>query len=568
MVENNFRIVPSTTQDTDLNRMSERSLGGDSLVRTPSVMSEADVSFYRGPVKTVPHPDSLHGGSLTMRRSGSFYMEESTIEESALGIRLRRVSLHRQIHSEAIVDQGWDAEDRKTQSLEAPHDHLDLDPISSHAPGTRREHLLECLEIFPSGDSRAQSIPRSYILGIAKESEGSNVSRSSKGIKKRVMRQQLGNCLQFRDFRQVDPAFLGKPAISVRRNAIVVSLLEIRAILLFNRCFLFNMDGLSKLQTDMVLTRIKDGRESADVSETGQAYDFEFCALEGLLQALTTRLEKDFNQMNDEILRWVDTLANILFTPVLEGFRASKGDLNRMLTEIEENQVVLDTLLDDDEEMASMYLTELHRNPGSMRKTIDHEEMEMLLENYVQVVDDISIRGKVLMETLHDAESLVELRLDSLQNRLLLVNLIIQSVALVVASGSMVGRPAEQAFLAQYSVNGIATADSVTNSRANDYASVPWMLGNGNIWDEHAAPTGVVRTSQQQVLFLRRLRDHLIRDDLGACWRLSVDSQVRDLHNGLSSFHTSASTRETHRRRDRGWAARSGRSNQASRHVR
>uniref|UniRef100_A0A7S2ZUH0 Magnesium transporter n=1 Tax=Rhodosorus marinus TaxID=101924 RepID=A0A7S2ZUH0_9RHOD len=478
MVENNFRIVPSTTQDTDLNRMSERSLGGDSLVRTPSVMSEADVSFYRGPVKTVPHPDSLHGGSLTMRRSGSFYMEESTIEESALGIRLRRVSLHRQIHSEAIVDQGWDAEDRKTQSLEAPHDHLDLDPISSHAPGTRREHLLECLEIFPSGDSRAQSIPRSYILGIAKESEGSNVSRSSKGIKKRVMRQQLGNCLQFRDFRQVgnlimiklsghgnsrgtvadngeatrysqlitskrvnaqvDPAFLGKPAISVRRNAIVVSLLEIRAILLFNRCFLFNMDGLSKLQTDMVLTRIKDGRESADVSETGQAYDFEFCALEGLLQALTTRLEKDFNQMNDEILRWVDTLANILFTPVLEGFRASKGDLNRMLTEIEENQVVLDTLLDDDEEMASMYLTELHRNPGSMRKTIDHEEMEMLLENYVQVVDDISIRGKVLMETLHDAESLVELRLDSLQNRLLLVNLIIQSVALVVASGSMV----------------------------------------------------------------------------------------------------------------------------------
>eukprot|EP00189_Rhodosorus_marinus_P002164 CAMPEP_0113959002 /NCGR_PEP_ID=MMETSP0011_2-20120614/3882_1 /TAXON_ID=101924 /ORGANISM="Rhodosorus marinus" /LENGTH=507 /DNA_ID=CAMNT_0000970225 /DNA_START=556 /DNA_END=2079 /DNA_ORIENTATION=- /assembly_acc=CAM_ASM_000156 len=418
--------------------MSERSLGGDSLVRTPSVMSEADVSFYRGPVKTVPHPDSLHGGSLTMRRSGSFYMEESTIEESALGIRLRRVSLHRQIHSEAIVDQGWDAEDRKTQSLEAPHDHLDLDPISSHAPGTRREHLLECLEIFPSGDSRAQSIPRSYILGIAKESEGSNVSRSSKGIKKRVMRQQLGNCLQFRDFRQVDPAFLGKPAISVRRNAIVVSLLEIRAILLFNRCFLFNMDGLSKLQTDMVLTRIKDGRESADVSETGQAYDFEFCALEGLLQALTTRLEKDFNQMNDEILRWVDTLANILFTPVLEGFRASKGDLNRMLTEIEENQVVLDTLLDDDEEMASMYLTELHRNPGSMRKTIDHEEMEMLLENYVQVVDDISIRGKVLMETLHDAESLVELRLDSLQNRLLLVNLIIQSVALVVASGSMV----------------------------------------------------------------------------------------------------------------------------------
>eukprot|EP00189_Rhodosorus_marinus_P012282 CAMPEP_0184742532 /NCGR_PEP_ID=MMETSP0315-20130426/5469_1 /TAXON_ID=101924 /ORGANISM="Rhodosorus marinus, Strain UTEX LB 2760" /LENGTH=509 /DNA_ID=CAMNT_0027213389 /DNA_START=385 /DNA_END=1914 /DNA_ORIENTATION=- len=418
--------------------MSARSLGGGSFVRTPSVMSEADMSFYRGSVKALPPSESFHRGSLTIRRSDSFQMEETTVEESVLGLRLRRVSLQRQIHSEAAVEPGWDADDGKRLTLGAPHEYLDLDPISSEAPGTRREHLLECIEIFPNGDTRARSIPRSYILGIAKESEASNAIHNSKGIKKRAMRQQLGNCLQFRDFRQVDPAFLGKPTISVRRNAIVVALLEIRAILLFNRCFLFNLDGLSKLQMDMIFGRINDGRESADGAEHGQHYDFEFCALEGLLQALTTRLERDFNQMNDEILRWVDTLANILFTPVLEGFRASKGKLNRMLTKIEENQVVLDTLLDDDEEMASMYLTELHRNPGSMRNTIDHEEMEMLLENYVQVVDDISIRGNVLLESLQDAESLVELRLDALQNRLLLVNLIIQSVAFVVAFGNMV----------------------------------------------------------------------------------------------------------------------------------
>lgn len=98
-------------------------------------------------------------------------------------------------------------------------------------------------------------------------------------------------------------------------------------------------------------------------------------------------------------------------------------------------------LLDCDEDMANMYLTEIHNNYGHVRNALDHESVEMLLENYLQIIDFLYSRGQLLSTSVQDAENLVEMRLDELQNRLLLVELFIDSLSLVFGVGTLVSAP-------------------------------------------------------------------------------------------------------------------------------
>eukprot|EP00188_Purpureofilum_apyrenoidigerum_P001122 Plantae.Rhodophyta-Purpureofilum_apyrenoidigerum.ctg15821.p1 GENE.Plantae.Rhodophyta-Purpureofilum_apyrenoidigerum.ctg15821~~Plantae.Rhodophyta-Purpureofilum_apyrenoidigerum.ctg15821.p1 ORF type:complete len:465 (-),score=88.49 Plantae.Rhodophyta-Purpureofilum_apyrenoidigerum.ctg15821:260-1654(-) len=387
-----------------------------------------------------------------MRRSESFNLDEAadrTVyprDEPASVLNLRRRKRTVGIPSMLSYENGTLEREEKSQSMQLTDMVIDGEVIVTSAQANpRREMVLDCLEIWPDGNRKAQKVTRSYVLNLANAAEevppdmATSMFKDRKAARelRRALRQQIGNGLQLRDFRQIDPAFLGKPALWVRRNAIVVSLEEIRAIILHNRCFLFNESALTHWQVDLIFSRMKEGKETSDVVEGG-FQQFEFSTLEGLLLALTCRLERDYNSLEKDIVSWTDSLTKVLMTPVMEGFRSRKSSLNRMLSKFQHVETVFDALLDCDEDMASMYLTDIHQNPGCNRSPLDHEEVEMLLENYLQVIDFLSSKGRVLLESIDDAESLVEMRLDALQNRLLLVDLFISAITVVFTFGSAV----------------------------------------------------------------------------------------------------------------------------------
>ena len=255
---------------------------------------------------------------------------------------------------------------------------------------------------------------------------------------KRYLKRYLRNSLQPRDIRQVDPQFAPKPALWVRHSAIIVSLEKTRAIILHNKMFLFDPDSETTQDTLKVvqhyLLGIPDGIDSNEALET-----FEFKALEGILYDLVTHLEAYHKFLNEKINQVMTGFSDkSLAAPLLEPLRLFKQKLSAYHTRVERAEHVLTELLDEDEDMANMYLTEKYRSPYKSRPALDHDEVEVLLEAYMQQVDDLLRKTEALKDNLDHEELMITLRLDTLRNKLLTVELVISIVAMTLSIGSFI----------------------------------------------------------------------------------------------------------------------------------
>lgn len=198
--------------------------------------------------------------------------------------------------------------------------------------------------------------------------------------KKKVLRRYLRTTLQARDLRQVDPAFPQKPAIWVRQSAIVISLEQVRSIIFHDLLFLFDPDNHVVKRCSQFI------QETLHSTSVDDAFlPFEFRALEGILIFVTTTLEVEFAAVSQEVQKSIGEPGSALTTRYLEEMRLDKQKLSHYISRANAVQDVLSDLLDDDDDMANMYLTEKHRNPGTPRNPLDHDEAEMLLESYLQV---------------------------------------------------------------------------------------------------------------------------------------------------------------------------------------
>lgn len=241
-----------------------------------------------------------------------------------------------------------------------------------------------------------------------------------------------GNRLTLRDLRQVDPSFTARPAIWVREEALVVSLEPIRAIILSDRMFLFNPDHL-KVKNSLfnIEKRLSYNTEDAFMP-------FEFRALEGILIHTCLVLESEFLAIEPGLRNTLVNLPNQISNAQLERLRVLEQRLNHFYAGVRKVQGAIQTVLDEDEDMAEMYLTEKRKSPGVSRNPLDHDEAEMLLETYMQIVDDITSRAGLLNQAIDDTENLIEIHLDTMQNRVLLVDLMITSVSTTLSFGTLI----------------------------------------------------------------------------------------------------------------------------------
>lgn len=255
---------------------------------------------------------------------------------------------------------------------------------------------------------------------------------SRRGIYK-SLRDYLRNSLQIRDIRQVDPAFVAKPALWVRHSAIVVSLEGIRAIILFNKIFLF--DPSHEDTSELLDLARKCVLQNPD-SDNPQP--FEFNALEAILIFAAMRLEKEFENLESQIKVYLHHLPNELTTKMLEKLRRKKQQLSHFHSRAHNVKSILENLLDEDEEMADMYLTEKRNTGNAIRDSHDHTEVETLLETYLQVIDELVNHAALLDDGIDDTEGLVMIHLDTLRNRLLKVELSLGVVTMMSTLGSVI----------------------------------------------------------------------------------------------------------------------------------
>jgi magnesium transporter len=122
-------------------------------------------------------------------------------------------------------------------------------------------------------------------------------------------------------------------------------------------------------------------------AQAGQALSYEFRAMEAVLISVTTGLEEEFNGVRDPVVRVLRALEEDIDRDKLRHLLIYSKKLGTFEQKARLVRDAIDDLLEADDDLAAMYLTE--RATGKERDEDDHQEVEMLLESYHKVCDEI-----------------------------------------------------------------------------------------------------------------------------------------------------------------------------------
>ncbi|KAD2393147.1 hypothetical protein E3N88_40124 [Mikania micrantha] len=233
-----------------------------------------------------------------------------------------------------------------------------------------------------------------------------------------------------------------------------------------------------------------DGKHSFDKRDGPKLLPFEFIALEACLEAACSSLDNEARTLELEAHPALDKLTSKISTLNLERVRQIKSRLVAITGRVQKVRDELEQLLDDDGDMAEMYLTDkleqqLDNSSSSSSfvneeddlneeipqteidgrfnnqsdhlfrantfgresrgtrtsttrsgnsKQLDIEELEMLLEAYFVQIDGTLNKLSTLREYVDDTEDYINIMLDDKQNHLLQMGVMLTTATLVVGA--------------------------------------------------------------------------------------------------------------------------------------
>ncbi|WOL19667.1 hypothetical protein Cni_G28469 [Canna indica] len=296
--------------------------------------------------------------------------------------------------------------------------------------------------------------------------------------------------LPARDLRLLDPLFVYPSTVLGREKAIVVNLEQIRCIITADEVLLLNsldsyvLHYVNELQRRLAAST---GDALAGGAPSPDDLPFEFRALEVALEAACSFLDAQAAELEIEAYPLLDELTSKISTLNLERVRRLKSRLVALTRRVQKVRDEIEQLMDDDGDMAEMYLTEKKQrmeasfygdqslqafssagggvslsapvspvsSPPDSRKlektlslarsrhdsmkssstsaTESIEELEMLLEAYFVVIDSTLNKLTSLKEYIDDTEDFINIQLDNVRNQLIQFELLLTTATFVVA---------------------------------------------------------------------------------------------------------------------------------------
>uniref|UniRef100_A0A1J3ITL1 Magnesium transporter n=1 Tax=Noccaea caerulescens TaxID=107243 RepID=A0A1J3ITL1_NOCCA len=281
-----------------------------------------------------------------------------------------------------------------------------------------------------------------------------------------------------RDLRILDPNLFYPSAILGRERAIVLNLEHIKAIITSQEILLRDpseehvIPVLEELQRRLpVGNESHHGQGDAEAGEEDEP-PFEFRALEVVLEAICSFLAARTSELEASAYPALDELTLKISSRNLERVRRLKSGMTRLTARVQKVRDELEQLLDDDDDMAELYLSrklagvsspisvsdEPSWNPTSptigskisraSRVSLatvhgdddenDVEELEMLLEAYFMQIDSTLNKLNTLREYIDDTEDYINIQLDNHRNQLIQLELMLSSGTVCVSMYSMV----------------------------------------------------------------------------------------------------------------------------------
>lgn len=298
-----------------------------------------------------------------------------------------------------------------------------------------------------------------------------------------------------RDLRILGPVFSQSSSILAREKAMLVNLEFIKAIVTSQEVLILDPTSSAVLpfidqlkeqlscqkphelikidkkeatqarELEIVATvRHNDPHLHSDFVDSPQnELPFEFRVLEVALEVVCGFLDTKVAELERSAYPVLDELTRNVSTSNLELVRSLKSDLTRLLAQVQKVRDEMEHLLDDDEDMAHLYLTRKyllsqqgdansvaspsislgisrlssHRssNASIISTADDHnvEELEMLLEAYFMQIDGTRNKILAVREYIDDTEDYVNIQLDNQRNELIQLHLTLGILAFAVS---------------------------------------------------------------------------------------------------------------------------------------
>lgn len=131
---------------------------------------------------------------------------------------------------------------------------------------------------------------------------------------------------------------------------------------------------------------------------------YEFRALEAVLVSVITSLEKEFEGVRKPVQRVLRELEEDIDRDKLRALLIYSKKLGTFEQKAKLVRDAIDELLEADDDLAAMYLTE--KSHDLMRGEDDHTEVEMLLESYHKLCDEIVQESGNLVSNIRNTEEM------------------------------------------------------------------------------------------------------------------------------------------------------------------
>ncbi|KAI0253371.1 Mg2+ transporter protein cora-like protein [Lactifluus subvellereus] len=236
-----------------------------------------------------------------------------------------------------------------------------------------------------------------------------------------------------RDLRKIDSRIPNLvPTILPRREAILVNVLHIRALVKADAVVLFDTYGSSDSRLHSVFLYHLEH----NLKTRGYGLPYEFRALESIFISVVSALEAEMvfirNLVGGLLAELEDDIDHDKFKRLLHYSRRLTSFQNR----VKLVQAAFEEVLEQDEDLAAMYLTD--RKNDVHRQLSDHEELELLLETFSKQVEEMVNEAENIHGNVQSTQEIVELILDSNRNALLALDLKVSIGTMGIGMGALI----------------------------------------------------------------------------------------------------------------------------------
>lgn len=165
---------------------------------------------------------------------------------------------------------------------------------------------------------------------------------------------------------------------------------------------------------------------------------FELRIVEAALLAVTSRLEVDFAAIKETVDKDLPTLHiddDRVQTKLL-GLLDHSRKLSALTQKAQMVQNAINELLNEDEDLAAMYLTDAQK--GQPHSITNHQEVEYLLETYFERAYSVVKSAEVMLRNIRKTEETMNVILDAKRNQIMVFEVRLAIIMIGLAAGTFI----------------------------------------------------------------------------------------------------------------------------------